>query len=73
MGVDAIRRRRSTGEEIEAALDALDREPLRIPAASWPGSLAGLDNAGLYSWWTDRNGAADLSSVLNGEVAEGRI
>jgi GIY-YIG catalytic domain/HB1, ASXL, restriction endonuclease HTH domain len=58
--------------EVERALLALDGEPRRVPAADWPAGLDGLDEPGLYSWWVDEGGAAQLRSGLGYEIA-GRI
>lgn len=67
------RRRRCTPQEVAAALTALDARTKRIGAARWPGTLEGVDQPGLYSWWTDRSGATDLSAGLELELAPGRI
>ena len=55
-----------------AALDALTGG-LRLPACEWPGSLAGLDGPGLYAWFVDPPGAAELSRGLGLSLAEGLI
>jgi hypothetical protein len=55
------------------ALAALDGQPVRIPAAAWPSGLNGLDEPGLYTWWVDEAGAADLSCGLRMALPEGRI
>jgi hypothetical protein len=62
-----------TEGEITAALAALGNSAARVPARSWPGSLTGLDQPGLYAWWVDLSGAAMLSVSLGAEVAAGRI
>ena len=59
--------------DLERALLALDTEPLRVPAAAWPAGLDGLDEPGLYSWWVDESGAAQLRSGLGHELGAGRI
>lgn len=69
----AARRQRCTPQEVAAALTALDARTERVTAARWPGTLKGLDQPGLYSWWTDRAGATDLSAGLELELAPGRI
>ena len=60
-------------EEVEAALDALDRDPVIVRASDWPPSLGGLDRPGLYSWSVDERGAEMLSRGLGHDVAAGRI
>jgi GIY-YIG catalytic domain len=67
------RRQVVTPAEVEAALEDLDLRPHRIQATSWPGGLTDLAKAGLYSWWVDESGAADLSAGLGMEVIVGRI
>jgi hypothetical protein len=67
------RRRSCTRTEVKHALRALDVGPTRLAARNWPGELANLSQPGLYSWWVDRSGAADLSAGLGHHVAAGRI
>jgi uncharacterized protein DUF6884 len=67
------RRRTSTTAELRAAMRALDNDPARIPARDWPGGLDKLDGPRLYSWWVDKQGAADLSEGLGQLVLPGRI
>ena len=67
------RRRRCTPAEVRQALAALDGASTRIAASAWPADLTGLKQPGLYSWWVDRIGAADLSAGLGHHVAPGRI
>jgi hypothetical protein len=55
------------------ALGALSERPHRISAAAFPAGLAGLDQPGLYSWWVDEAGAADLSRGLRVDLVGGRI
>ena len=53
-----------------------ERLTLRLFASrpvNWPGQLANLSRPGLYSWWVDREGAADLSAGLGHRVRPGRI
>ena len=56
-----------------AALRDLDSAPTLIAAREWPGALQGLDQAGLYAWWVDAQGARDLSLGLGHRVKPGRI
>lgn len=67
------RRRNATQAEVRAALEDLDRQPDRISAATWPAHLTDLDGSGLYSWWVDEGGAADLAEGLGVGLADGRI
>jgi hypothetical protein len=67
------RRRHCTPEETAAALLVLQAGADRIAAASWPGTLDGLDQPGLYSWWVDGAGADDLTRGLGMPVRAGRI
>ena len=69
----AGRRRASTVAEFESAMRALDTAPLRVAAQDWPDGLTELNRPGLYSWWVDRPGAADLSKGLGHRVQPGRI
>jgi hypothetical protein len=56
------------------ALDDLDVSPVLVPASEWPAGLAAagaagagddvLDRPGLYAWWVDEAGAADLTRGL---------
>ena len=69
----APRRQRSTTGQFRAAIRALDTAPKRIPARGWPDGLDKLDRPGLYSWWVDQEGAADLSEGLGHLVEPGRI
>lgn len=67
-------RRRTCSEiELEAAVDALDRSPRLVAAGEWPADLGGLDSAGLYSWWVDREGAGDLAKGLGDHLPAGWI
>jgi hypothetical protein len=63
------RRRIATAEEFRAAMRALDVAHVLIPARDWPTLARGLDVPGLYAWWVDDAGAADLSGGLGGSVA----
>ncbi|GEM_PF-549495 len=64
---------KSASAPLAEALAALDVRPLRIRAAEWPGDLAGLDSPGLYAWWVDEAGAAELGRGLEVELRAGRI
>jgi hypothetical protein len=55
------------------ALDELDESPTLVPARDWPAGLTCLDRPGLYAWWVDEAGAADLSRGLGLTIAPGRI
>ena len=62
-----------TSQELQRALHDLDVEPKPVRADDWPAGLHDLDLPGLYSWWVDRDGAADLSAGLGVRVQAGRI
>jgi hypothetical protein len=62
-----------TDEDVSRALDALDRAPVIVSAAECPAGLDDLDQPGLYSWWVDQSGAADLAAALDQELRAGRI
>ena len=68
-----MRRQLATQGEVRRALRDLDGAPMRIAARDWPGSLHGLDEVGLYSWWVDAAGARDLSLGLGHRLRSGRI
>jgi hypothetical protein len=55
------------------ALADLDESPALLPVRDWPGDLTCLDRPGLYAWWVDDAGAADLSRGLGLTLAAGRI
>jgi hypothetical protein len=59
--------------DLRTALEALDGRPVVIPVCDWPAGVDCLGDAGLYSWWVDEPGAADLSKGLGLELAPGRI
>jgi hypothetical protein len=52
------------------ALDDLDVAPALVPASEWPAGLAAAGvtspagRPGLYAWWVDETGAADLTRGL---------
>ncbi len=46
------------------ALDDLDVSPALVPASEWPAGVKCLDRPGLYAWWVDEAGAADLTRGL---------
>ncbi len=61
-----------------AEVDALTRQLQALDRAMTPSDLlargrVGLDGPGLYSWWVDRDGAAELSSGLGEPLAPGLI
>lgn len=60
--------------EVAAALRDLDEAPRRSRASEWPPpELGDLRLAGLYAWWVDGAGAADLAEGLGLPVEAGRI
>ncbi len=62
-------------EEREAwqALDDLDTSPALVPASAWPAGAEGLDRPGLFGFWVDEAGAADLARGLDEPLEAGRI
>jgi hypothetical protein len=67
------RRRGSTPAEVRRALRDLDGAPTRIAARDWPDDLRDLNQAGMYSWWVDSSGAADISRGLGRQIRARRI
>jgi hypothetical protein len=55
------------------ALADLDESPTLVPAREWPAGVSCPDRPGLYAWWVDEAGAAELSRGLGLTVAPGRI
>ena len=55
------------------ALADLDESPVLVLAREWPAGLTCLDRPGLYAWWADETGAADLSRGLGFTIEPGRI
>ena len=55
------------------ALDDLDASPVLAPASEWPAGAEGLDRPGLFAFWVDEAGAADLSKGLELTLEAGRI
>ena len=55
------------------ALDDLDASPGLVPASEWPAGVTCLDRPGLFAFWVDEAGAADLSRGLDLPLEAGRI
>jgi hypothetical protein len=55
------------------ALDDLDGSPTLVPAGAWPAGAGGLDRPGLFAFWVDEAGAADLARGLDLPLEAGRI
>ncbi len=55
------------------ALDDLDGSPRLVPASEWPAGAGGADRPGLFAFWVDEAGAADLSRGLDLPCEAGRI
>jgi hypothetical protein len=55
------------------ALDDLDTSPRLVPASEWPAGAEGLDRPGLFAFWVDEAGAADLSKGLDLTLEAGCI
>ena len=66
---------RSQWEERDAwtALDDLDAAPVLVPASEWPAGAEGLDRPGLFGFWVDGAGAADLARGLDVPFEAGQI
>ena len=62
-------------EEREAwqALDDLDASPALVPASQWPAGAGDVDRPGLFAFWVDEAGAADLARGLELPLEAGRI
>jgi hypothetical protein len=61
------------GEKVEKAVLALISRPKLYKAMEWPIADPDLESAGLYAWYVDRHGAAELSKGLGHEVDAGLI
>lgn len=68
----ALDRTRPGAANLDAALHALYREPVKV-ALSHYDSLRDISRPGLYSWWLDRSGAEQLSRGLQASVEPGLI
>ena len=55
------------------ALDDLDASPALVPASEWPAGAEGVDRPGLFGFWVDEAGAADLARGLDVPLEAGRI
>jgi GIY-YIG catalytic domain len=55
------------------ALDDLDAAPTLVLASEWPAGADGLDRPGLFAFWVDDAGAADLARGLDLQFEAGRI
>lgn len=55
------------------ALTDLDESPALVPVRDWPAGLTCLDRPGLYAWWIDEEGGAELSRGLGLTIEAGRI
>ena len=55
------------------ALDDLDVSPALVPAGEWPAGVTCLVRPGLFAFWVDDEGAADLSRGLDLPLQAGRI
>ena len=72
-GDDAAQPPRWEERDAWTALDDLDVSPALVPASEWPAGVSGLDRPGLFAFWVDDAGAADLSRGLDLPFAAGRI
>jgi hypothetical protein len=55
------------------ALDDLDTSPALVPASEWPAGAGDVDRPGLFAFWLDEAGAADLARGLDLPFEAGRI
>jgi hypothetical protein len=55
------------------ALDDLDVSPALVPAREWPAGAEGLDRPGLFGFWVDEDGAAELARGLDAPFDAGRV
>ena len=62
-----------TRAAIVSLVDQLRDPAFRVSARDWPGGLTDLHLPGLYAWWVDADGGADLSTGLGLSVGEGLI
>src|SRR5438128_1772434 len=60
-------------DNVASAIERLTDPINRVVCSKYPGTLEGLDQPGLYTWWIDCTGAADLSAGLGHSVAAGLI
>lgn len=72
-----LRRRRASLGSLDVrladAVRALVRQPRLYSAMDWPVNDPGLVFAGLYAWYVDQDGAAELSKGLRHKVDGGLI
>lgn len=65
-------RPRPTAADVDSALQALHREPVKVELLHYE-SLRDISRPGLYSWWIDGPGAEQLSRGLQATVEAGLI
>ena len=68
----ALARSRPAPADLEAALEALHREPIKVELLHYE-SLRDISRPGLYSWWVDESGAEQISHGLQATVDAGLI
>jgi len=64
---------RVPAEELAAALAVFGAETGSVRPGQFPAALPGLDEAGLYAWWANEEGAAQLTDGLEALVKPGLI
>ncbi len=57
-----------TGNETERAVESLSDQRTAVPAESFPQSLTGIHNSGLYVWWANGQGAKELAEALEESI-----
>lgn len=72
-GDEPAQPRRWQERDAWTALDDLDVSPALVPASEWPAGVTGLDRPGLFAFWVDDAGAADLTRGLDLPLEAGRI
>jgi hypothetical protein len=70
---DAVPRPQWEERDAWQALDDLDTSPALVPASEWQAGAEGLDRPGLFGFWVDEPGAAELARGLEIPLEAGRI
>ncbi len=73
LGGDAAQPPQWQERDAWTALDDLDGSPVLVPASEWPAGAADVDRPGLFAFWVDEAGAADLSRGVDLPLEAGRI
>ena len=65
-------RSRPAPADLEAALEALQRVPVKVKLPHYE-SLRDMSRPGLYSWWVDESGAEQVSRGLQATIEAGLV